>query len=89
MSSEEQEVYIMQDDDDEEWVSPTPARAVITEAVTTQTDLGEDDLDEIDTYVDCDELRGVLAGEGAEAVTFTVEGHDVTVDSGGDVTVQN
>lgn len=87
MSSEEQEVYIMQDEEEEEWVSPTPARAVILEAVTDQTDLDEDDLDDLGTYVDCEDIREVLEGEGAEELTFTVEGHDIIVDSDGDVSV--
>jgi hypothetical protein len=87
MSSEEHEVYIMQDEEEEEWVSPTPARAVILEAVTDQTDLDADDLDDLDTYVDCEDIREVLEGKGAEELTFTIESHDITVDSDGDVSV--
>jgi len=89
MSSEEHEVYIMQDEEEEEWVSPTPARAVILEAVTDQTDLEEGDLDDLGAYVDRDELREVLEEDGADKTTFAVEGHDVTVDSDGNVTVSS
>lgn len=76
-------IYIMQDTD-EEWVTPTPATAAITEALTTATDLDETDLEEIE--IDRDRLRDLLNSEGQER-TFTVEGHDVTIDSSGEITV--
>jgi hypothetical protein len=83
MSPESEEVYIMQDTD-EEWVTPTPARAAITDALVAATDLDETDLQDID--IDRGGLRELLDGEGGEQ-TFTVEGYEVTVDSSGDITV--
>lgn len=87
MSSEEGEVYIIQDEEEEEWVSPTPARAVIRDAVTDETDLDGNDLDDLDSYVDCGDLRAVLEGDNSDEVTFTIEDHEVTVDADGNVTV--
>lgn len=86
MSQEESEVYIMRDEDEAEWVSPTPAGRVVREAVADATDLDADDIDDLDAYVDLGELRGVLDGEDG-SVTFDVEGHEVTVDSAGNVQV--
>jgi hypothetical protein len=86
MSSEDGEVYIMTGVGDEEWVSPTPAQAAITDAVTGATDLTEADISDIETYVDLDELRAVLAGDD-DTVTFTVEDHEITVTNTGDISV--
>ena len=85
MSPENEEVYIMQDTD-EEWVTPTPARVAITEALATATDLDESELQEID--IDQSRLRELLDGEGGER-TFTIAGYDVTIDSSGDITVSS
>lgn len=85
MSPEHDEVYIMSDDDDEEWVSPTPARTAIVEAVTAATEMTEDDLDDVESYVDLAALGGAL--DDGDSHTFSVEGHDVTVDPGGDIDV--
>jgi hypothetical protein len=84
MVSEEDAMYIMEKTEGEEWVSPTPARAAIVEAVTAQTDLDEDDLDDLDSYVDPERLRAVIEGEKG-SVTFSVEGHEVTVDTEGTI----
>lgn len=86
MSSENGEVYIMSDEDDDEWVSPTPAQTAIVEAVTEATDLSAGDVDDIEEYVDLADLRTTLEDDG-EALTFTVEDHEVTVDADGDITV--
>lgn len=86
MSSEDGEVYIMTGVGDEEWVSPTPAQTAITDAVTGATDLTEADISDIETYVDLDELRAVLAGDD-DTVTFTVEDHEITVTNTGDISV--
>ena len=87
MSLEDGEVYIMSDDGEgEEWVSPTPASTVIVRAVTAETDLDADDLDDVERYVDPGELRDVLSAEEG-TVTFQVEGYAVTVDADGDVDV--
>ena len=85
MSPENGEVYIMQDTD-EEWVTPTPASAAITEALVEATDLDSSDLEEIDTDIDHGRLRELLDGNGNER-TFTVEGYDVTISSSGDISV--
>jgi hypothetical protein len=82
MGSEENAVYIMQETEGEEWVSPRPVRAAIVEVVTTRTDLAADDLDDIDSYVDPDQVREVIEGD-EESVTFTVEGHEVTLSEDG------
>lgn len=87
MSSDDGEVYIMTGAGDEEWVSPTPAQTAITDAVTDATDLIEEDIDDIDAYVDLGDLRAVLDGVDDE-LTFTVEGHQVTVTETGDISVE-
>lgn len=89
MSSDKGGLYIMRDDDDEQWVRPTPAGAAIVDAVLSRTELSEDDLSNIHSYVDRDDLRSVLEDESADPLTFTVEGHDVTVAHGGEITVEN
>ena len=86
MSSEEYEVYIMQDTDDE-WVHPTPARIAIRDEVTKATDLERDDLDELDVYVDMEALDAVLTGD-EESIEFTVEEYTVTVDESGEIDVE-
>lgn len=86
MSSEEHEVYIMEDEDGDEWVSPTPASVAIVEAVCDETGLDEDDLDDLDTYLDIDELDAVLNGD-EDSLEFAVEDYDVTVDDSGDIDV--
>jgi hypothetical protein len=85
MNSEEQAVYLMQDTD-EEWVRPTPASVAIREAVTSETDLQERELEALEEYVDPEELRGFLETDD-EYMTISVEGHDVTIHSDGDIDV--
>lgn len=85
MNSEEQAVYLMQDTDDE-WVQPTPAGVAIREAVTAETDLEEDDLATLEEYVDPEELRRLLESDET-SLTISVEGHDVTIHSDGDIDV--
>jgi hypothetical protein len=89
MSSENGGLYIMRDDDDEQWVRPTPAGAAIVDAVISQTELTESDLANIHTYVDREELRTVLEDEGTEPLTFTVEGHEVSVETSGEISVDD
>lgn len=88
MSSEQKDVYIMLDDDDEEWVHPTPASVAITEVITRETDLDESDIHDLDAYLDWEELQGVLEDQDEGEYPFTIEGHDVTVTAGGDITVE-
>jgi len=78
--------YMMCASDDDEWVRPRPAGAAIVEAVTERTDLDREGIDDLDVYVDADELRAVVDGR-ADDVTFTVEGHPVTVTADGDIDV--
>jgi len=86
MGSDDGTVYMIRGGTEDEWVSPTPARDVIVEAVVDATALAADDIDDLDTYVDVDDLAAVLDGT-EEMLTFPVEGHDVTVTSDGDVHV--
>lgn len=86
MSSEEHEVYVMQGKEGDEWVSPTPVRIVIMDALTGTTDLDEGELDDLDEYVDLEDLESVLHEEDG-SLAFTVEGHDVTVYANGDVEI--
>jgi hypothetical protein len=56
---------------------------------SNETDLDEDDLDDLDSYVDCGDLRAVLEGDNSDEVTFTIENHKVTVDADGNVIVSS
>jgi ethanolamine utilization protein EutQ (cupin superfamily) len=85
MSSEEREVYIMEDTD-EEWVRPTPAGVAIRKAVARETGLDDSDLGDLTEYVEFEEVRAVLEGDGDE-LTITIEGHTVTVLPSGDIEV--
>ena len=90
MRSNEGAVYMLRNratEGSDDWVSPEPASDVITEAITEATDLGADDIDALEAYVDSESLRAVVAEGTTESLTFAVEGHDVTVTAGGDVSV--
>lgn len=87
MGSEDGELYVMQEGEDGEWVSPTPARSLIVEAITDETDLDASGVDDLGEYVDLDELRDVLEGD-ADAVSFEVEDVGVTVDEDGNVEIE-
>jgi len=70
------------------WVSPRPIDEAVRAAVTDATDLGPDDIDDAESYVDLEAVAAVLDGDGEDdSLTFAVEDHDVTVDGGGHVTV--
>jgi len=81
-------VFSAEGDEDGEWVSPRPVGAVVAELVTGETDLSEGDLDEIDAYVDRDDLAAHLDGDPSDPLTFTVEGHEVAIDPDGTVSVE-
>ena len=90
----ENELYVLSAgttaDDDESWVRPRPIATALTEVIVGETDLEKDDLDDIDEYVDRDDVATLLeegAADGSDTVTFTVEDHEVTVDSSGHVDV--
>jgi|AntRauTorcE11898_2_1112593.scaffolds.fasta_scaffold38834_2 hypothetical protein len=87
MGSDDGTVYMIRGGTADEWVRPAPAEEVIVEAVVEAGDLDADDIDELATYVDTDELAAVVNGSD-ESLTFTVEEHDVTVTGDGDVTVE-
>jgi hypothetical protein len=80
------DTYIIRDAGDE-WVNPIPADEAIVDAVTSATDLTPADVDDIDTYVDPVEFSTLFDG-ATTTLTFTVEGHEVTVDSTGDIDVE-
>jgi len=87
MKSDNGTVYMIRGHDEDEWISPEPAEAVITEALFDATDLSDGDIDYIGSYVDAARLRAVVGDGDEETVTFDVEGNEVTVTAGGDVTV--
>lgn len=80
------EVYIMQDTEDE-WVQPTPAWVAISEAVADETDLETDDLDDIETYIDIEELQTVLDTDDRDELCVDIEGYDVTIHENGDIEI--
>jgi hypothetical protein len=87
MGSETGGVYLMQDDEDGEWLSPTPADVAVTEALRERTDLDADAIDTLDSYVDLGDLRAVLGDDRSEPLSFPVEGHEVTIDADGEITI--
>jgi hypothetical protein len=86
MNSEEGEVYVLREGDDE-WVRPTPVEAAIVETLTGRTDLDPDDIDDLDAYVDREELSALLDGEREDDLSFEVQNHRITVDGAGNITV--
>jgi hypothetical protein len=85
MSPDNGDVYILRETGDEEWVSPAPARTAVVEAVTAATDLDDGDVDDIEAAVDFGALGTAL--DDGEPYTFTIEGHEVTVDPSGEIEV--
>ncbi|WP_335998878.1 HalOD1 output domain-containing protein [Halorientalis halophila] len=92
MGANDGEVYVLRPDeagdtdDEAAWVSPQPVSRVVLGAVADAADADVDDFDDLDAYVDRDDLAAVLDGD-ADEITFAVEDHDVTVDADGDVDV--
>ncbi|EMA23985.1 HalOD1 output domain-containing protein [Haloarcula amylolytica] len=92
MSSNEGTVYMLRNratEGSDDWVSPEPAGDVIADAVIEATDLDADDIDGLDTYVDIGSLRAVVTERTTESLTFAVEGHDVTITAGGEISVDS
>lgn len=88
MSSDNAEIYIMQDDEDQEgWVRPTRASVAILETVAAKTNSDRDHFDELESYLDLEELDAVLRSDEGNPYEFTIEGHDVMVAPDGEVTV--
>jgi hypothetical protein len=84
------DLYVLRpggDGDDEEWVSPRPIDEVVVESLTAATDLDADDVGDLDSYVDRDDLAAHLTDETDERLSFDVEGHDVAVATDGTVEV--
>jgi len=78
------------EDESDGWVSPRPIDDAVEAAVADATGLSADDIDAASSYVDLDDIAALLDGEDdSESVTFTVEGHDVTIGGGGHVTVES
>jgi hypothetical protein len=75
------------DEGGDDWVSPRPIDDGVAAAVAAETDLDFDDVDDLEGYVDPEEVAAVVESDGDETVTFTVEGHDVVVDASGHVRV--
>jgi hypothetical protein len=81
------DLYVLSEDDEGEWVTPHPVETVVVDLVTGATELSEDDLNDLETYVDRDDLAAHLDGDSTEPLTFDVEGHDIVVDPDGTVDV--
>jgi hypothetical protein len=87
MSSEGDDVYVMRAQGEEaDWISPTPVRTAIIEVLAEATDVTDDDVDGLDSYVALDDLRAVVDGPD-DQLSFAVEGHEIRVDSDGDIEV--
>lgn len=77
------------EDGSDGWVSPRPIDEAVRSAVADATDLDADDIEAASAYVDLEEVAAVLDDEDeAESLTFAVDGHAVTVDDGGHVSVE-
>jgi len=87
MKSDHGTVYMIRGHEDDEWVSPEPAEAVITDAVLEATDLTAGDIDHIDSYVEAEKLRAVVGDGDTKSITFDIENSEVTVTADGNVTV--
>ncbi|MFB6163989.1 MAG: HalOD1 output domain-containing protein [Haloarculaceae archaeon] len=92
MSAGNGELYILRPDegaaDDGAWVTPQPAREVILREVAAAVDADADDFDDLDAYVDPEELAAVFdRDDGPGSVSFEVEDHAVTVEDDGTVAV--
>jgi hypothetical protein len=83
-----QEVYIMQDTDDE-WVQPTPVGTAVTEALVDNTELEAGDVEELGAYLDIHNLETVLDTDEREQLRVDVEGYDVIIHEDGDIVVDN
>jgi len=81
------DLYVFGDHDEGEWVSPRPVGVVVAELLAESTDLSEDDVDDLEAYVDRDELAAHIEGDADEPLTFPVEGHEVIVAPDGTVDV--
>jgi hypothetical protein len=74
--------------DDGGWEQPIPISRAIVRAVTNVTDLGEDDLADLSTYVETHRIVRLLETDATDPVSFEVEGHDVTLHADGGIHVE-
>ncbi|PSQ00619.1 hypothetical protein BRC92_12030 [Halobacteriales archaeon QS_4_69_31] len=75
-------------DGSEKWVSPRPVDEVVVDVLTDETELSADEIDDLDAYVDRDDLAASLDGETeVDTLRFEVEGHEVVVETDGTVDV--
>jgi len=74
--------------DESGWEQPVPAGRAIVEAVTNVTDLTEDDLADLSTYVDTHRIVRLLETDETDPVSFEVEGHVVTLHADGGIHVE-
>lgn len=93
MVGDDETVYIIQNSggdvtDEDDWISPEPAEDVITTELVEATDLTADDIDELESYVDIETLRAVVSDREADGVSFSVEGHTVTMNRDGTVEIE-
>ena len=67
---------------------PVPVGQVILDAVLAETDLDSEALDHLSAYVAADEVVAFAEADDRSSLTFAVEGHEVTLDERGAVTVE-
>jgi hypothetical protein len=70
------------------WEQPIPISRAIVTAVTNVTDLGEEDLDDLSTYVETHRIVRLLETDQTDPVSFEVEGHAVTLHADGGIHVE-
>lgn len=94
MSANRRDVYIMRgtedvDADDGEWVVPEPADEVIVSEIVENSDLSRDSVEPLWDHVEFERVHELLASTASDsaAVTFTIDGVEVTVTADGAVTV--
>lgn len=97
MGADDGDVYMLRpdadvtddDDDEETWVSPQPASEVIIETVAQAVDEESEDFDDLESYVDLEELADLFSGDEDESdsLTFDVEDYSVTVHRSGEIEV--
>jgi hypothetical protein len=96
MGADDGEVYMLRpdedvtDDEEETWVSPQPASEVIIDAVAEAVEEDRDGFDALEEYVALADLAELFSGDDEDedaSLSFTIEGHDVTVHRSGEVDV--
>jgi hypothetical protein len=70
------------------WEQPVLIGRALVEPVTNVTDLTEEDLADLSTYVDTHRIVRLLETDATDPVSFEVEGHRVTLHADGGVLVE-